>query len=104
MLINLAYVMADYLNQIRGNNDLSLKLLFFDGEEAFLHWNPLDSIYGARHLAQKWENEKFLSKIVCLRIEFYLKQFELKPFFLNLGYACPVGFIGRTRSDFFQFL
>lgn len=77
MLINLAIVMKDHLNQIRGNNDLSLKILFFDGEEAFLNWNPLDSIYGARHLAQKWENEGFLPKIVsyklcnrCARIKF----------------------------------
>lgn len=66
MLINLAIVLDGYLNQNRDNNDLSLKLLFFDGEEAFLHWNALDSIYGARHLAQKWENEGFLPKIVRL--------------------------------------
>lgn len=33
--------------------DLSLQLIFFDGEEAFLHWSPRDSLYGSRHLAQK---------------------------------------------------
>ncbi|CAO2604307.1 Glutaminyl-peptide cyclotransferase, partial [Lemmus lemmus] len=32
---------------------LSLQLIFFDGEEAFLHWSPRDSLYGSRHLAQK---------------------------------------------------
>lgn len=64
MLINLAVVLESYLNQNRGNNDLSLKFVFFDGEEAFLDWSPTDSIYGARHLAQKWENEGFLPKIV----------------------------------------
>lgn len=64
MLINLATVMDGYLNQIRGNSDVSLKLLFFDGEEAFLDWSRTDSIYGARHLAQKWEDEGFLPKIV----------------------------------------
>lgn len=78
MLINLANVLAGHLNQIRGNNDLSLKLLFFDGEEAFLHWNPLDSIYGARHLAQKWEAEGFLSKIVSCQILNYANLGELK--------------------------
>ncbi|XP_020022719.1 glutaminyl-peptide cyclotransferase [Castor canadensis] len=33
--------------------DLSLQLIFFDGEEAFLHWSPQDSLYGSRHLAMK---------------------------------------------------
>lgn len=74
MLINLATVLGDYFNQIRDNNDLSIKLLFFDGEEAFLNWGPKDSIYGARHLAQKWENEKFLPKIV--NFEIFIKMFE----------------------------
>lgn len=29
-------------------------MIFFDGEEAFKEWSATDSIYGARHLAQKW--------------------------------------------------
>jgi len=29
-------------------------LSFFDGEEAFHDWTETDSIYGARHLAEKW--------------------------------------------------
>lgn len=33
--------------------DLSLQLIFFDGEEAFQSWSPSDSLYGARHLASK---------------------------------------------------
>ncbi|XP_003416128.1 glutaminyl-peptide cyclotransferase isoform X1 [Loxodonta africana] len=33
--------------------DLSLQLIFFDGEEAFFHWSPQDSLYGSRHLASK---------------------------------------------------
>ncbi|KDR73552.1 hypothetical protein GALMADRAFT_71864 [Galerina marginata CBS 339.88] len=35
--------------------DTTLQLVFFDGEEAFVEWTDKDSIYGARHLAQKWE-------------------------------------------------
>ena len=34
--------------------DVSLQLVFFDGEEAFVEWTATDSIYGARHLAEKW--------------------------------------------------
>jgi len=35
--------------------DTSLQLIFFDGEEAFVHWTDTDSIYGARHLAAQME-------------------------------------------------
>ncbi|KAJ6490587.1 glutaminyl-peptide cyclotransferase-like protein [Mycena vitilis] len=35
-------------------SDTTLQLVFFDGEEAFVQWTPTDSIYGARHLAEKW--------------------------------------------------
>ncbi|KAG6909641.1 hypothetical protein DXG01_016423 [Tephrocybe rancida] len=34
--------------------DTTLQLVFFDGEEAFVSWTATDSIYGARHLADKW--------------------------------------------------
>ncbi|TFK42382.1 hypothetical protein BDQ12DRAFT_676112 [Crucibulum laeve] len=34
--------------------DTTLQLVFFDGEEAFHDWTDTDSIYGARHLAEKW--------------------------------------------------
>ncbi|OCH86894.1 hypothetical protein OBBRIDRAFT_782459 [Obba rivulosa] len=34
--------------------ETTLQLVFFDGEEAFKIWTATDSIYGARHLAQKW--------------------------------------------------
>ncbi|KAK4058670.1 hypothetical protein OIO90_000114 [Microbotryomycetes sp. JL221] len=33
----------------------TLQIVFFDGEEAFHDWTATDSIYGARHLATKWE-------------------------------------------------
>lgn len=42
----------------RSKHDVSLAFLFFDGEEAFKTWSATDSIYGARHLAKKWDNEK----------------------------------------------
>lgn len=49
-MINLAKVMQEQLNTIK-YNDVSLMLIFFDGEEAFEEWGPKDSIYGAKHLA-----------------------------------------------------
>ncbi|CAH1791958.1 unnamed protein product, partial [Owenia fusiformis] len=39
--------------------DVSLQLIFLDGEEAFVHWTSTDSVYGARYLAQKWHDEKY---------------------------------------------
>ncbi|PFH54175.1 hypothetical protein AMATHDRAFT_44713 [Amanita thiersii Skay4041] len=35
-------------------SETTLQLIFFDGEEAFENWTDIDSIYGARHLAEKW--------------------------------------------------
>ena len=32
--------------------NVTLQLIFFDGEEAFVEWNEHDSIYGAKHLAE----------------------------------------------------
>lgn len=66
MLINMAHVMSTYFNRIRSKSDVSIKIVFFDGEEAFVEWTATDSIYGARHLAQKWENESFLHRIDML--------------------------------------
>ncbi|XP_020835466.1 glutaminyl-peptide cyclotransferase-like protein isoform X1 [Phascolarctos cinereus] len=34
---------------------VTLQLLFLDGEEALKEWGPEDSLYGARHLAQRME-------------------------------------------------
>lgn len=55
-------------------------LLFLDGEEAFKRWGPKDSIYGARHLASKWDSQKYtygdetgisdLDKIVSIKNAF----------------------------------
>lgn len=64
MLIDLATVMAPLLEQNRDNDALSLQLLFIDGEEAFDQWSATDSLYGARHLAERWEREDVLKKIV----------------------------------------
>jgi len=33
-----------------------IQVLFLDGEEAFLSWTATDSIYGARALAEEWDN------------------------------------------------
>ncbi|CAG9862661.1 unnamed protein product [Phyllotreta striolata] len=63
MLLNLAKTLKNELKSLTSDYPLSLKLVFFDGEEAFEKWGPTDSIYGAKHLADKWERNRFKSKL-----------------------------------------
>ncbi|XP_059882790.1 glutaminyl-peptide cyclotransferase isoform X3 [Delphinus delphis] len=57
MILELARAVDKQLHSLKNISDskpdLSLQLIFFDGEEAFLHWSPQDSLYGSRHLASK---------------------------------------------------
>lgn len=68
IMINIAKTLQHLLNQHSNNvaSDIGLLLLFLDGEEAFVQWTSTDSIYGARHLAAKWEKEGFLNRIVSI--------------------------------------
>uniref|UniRef100_A0A8C3KXC1 Glutaminyl-peptide cyclotransferase n=1 Tax=Chrysolophus pictus TaxID=9089 RepID=A0A8C3KXC1_CHRPC len=40
-------------NAKEGDAEVTLQLLFLDGEEAFEEWSATDSLYGARHLAAR---------------------------------------------------
>lgn len=54
-LIYLASVLDTRLKeQKRKNAGITLQLVFFDGEEAFVRWSSQDSLYGSRHLAAAW--------------------------------------------------
>jgi hypothetical protein len=35
--------------------DITPQIIFFDGEEAYQQWTETDSLYGARHLADRWQ-------------------------------------------------
>jgi Zn-dependent M28 family amino/carboxypeptidase len=41
-------------------------IVFFDGEEAVGEWSDTDSVYGSKHLAERWHKEGFLPKIKAL--------------------------------------
>ena len=43
-------------------------LVWTDGEEAVKTWTDTDSVYGARHLAEKWEQDGTLKKIKALMV------------------------------------
>jgi Zn-dependent M28 family amino/carboxypeptidase len=40
-----------------------LYLAFFDGEEAFGEWSASDSLYGSKHLAERWGKDGTLKRI-----------------------------------------
>lgn len=59
-MINLAHTMKlDLDDHTATGNQVTLQFIFFDGEEAFKTWTDTDSIYGARHLASKWEQDQY---------------------------------------------
>ncbi|XP_074872646.1 glutaminyl-peptide cyclotransferase-like protein isoform X2 [Carettochelys insculpta] len=53
MLLELATALdAELLKAKEQGSEVTLQLLFLDGEEAFGEWSQMDSLYGARHLAK----------------------------------------------------
>ncbi|KAI9277311.1 hypothetical protein BDA99DRAFT_555210 [Phascolomyces articulosus] len=65
MLLEMAVALDDALKQSM-HDDTTLQMVFFDGEEAFVRWTEEDSIYGAKHLAEKWHQSGDLEKIDVL--------------------------------------
>jgi Zn-dependent M28 family amino/carboxypeptidase len=41
----------------------SVWVVWFDGEEAINKWSETDSVYGSRHLAEKWQGDGTLKRI-----------------------------------------
>jgi len=58
-------ILLEIANQLRGKkrDGYSVWLLWTDGEEAVKQWSEADSLYGTRHLAEKWQNDGTLKKI-----------------------------------------
>jgi glutaminyl-peptide cyclotransferase len=60
LLLELAHALA---NQPRVDD---VYVVFFDGEEALGEWTDTDSVYGSKHLAQRWHADGTLQKIKAL--------------------------------------
>jgi Zn-dependent M28 family amino/carboxypeptidase len=58
-------ILLELANHLRGRklDGYSVWLLWTDGEEAMVQWSATDSLYGTRHLAEKWEKDGTLKKI-----------------------------------------
>jgi glutaminyl-peptide cyclotransferase len=63
-------ILLEFANQLRGKkrDGYSVWLVWTDGEEAVRKWSDTDSVYGARHLAEKWEKDGTLKKIKALMV------------------------------------
>lgn len=48
------------LNRTGLRDDVTLQLVFFDGEEAYKYWSKSDSVYGSRDLAEQWSTSWLL--------------------------------------------
>jgi glutaminyl-peptide cyclotransferase len=61
-------ILLEFANQFRGKTreGYSVWLVWTDGEEAVRQWSDTDSVYGSRHLAEKWEKDGTLKKIKAL--------------------------------------
>ena len=83
------------LHYVLQADGVSLQFLFLDGEEAFKEWTATDSIYGARHLAAKWETDphphdaskQVLDGIVSYRYFFINNKFIT---YLNSEKTCQI--------------
>ena len=58
-------ILLELADQLRGKkrDGYSVWLVWTDGEEAIKQWTDTDSVYGTRHLAEKWQNDGTLKKI-----------------------------------------
>lgn len=58
-------LLLEFANQLRGKkrDGYSIWLLWTDAEEAVKQWSATDSLYGTRHLAQKWQEDGSAKKI-----------------------------------------
>jgi glutaminyl-peptide cyclotransferase len=61
-------ILLEFANHLRGKkrDGYSVWLVWTDGEEAMKQWSETDSLYGTRHLAEKWQKDGTLKKIKAL--------------------------------------
>jgi glutaminyl-peptide cyclotransferase len=106
-------ILLEYANQLRGDgagkkrDGYSVWLVWSDGEEAVKTWSDTDSLYGARHLAEKWEKDGTLKKIKALMVMDMIGDADLNidrntngtPWLLDLIYSAAER--GGYQSHFY---
>ncbi|MGB6385013.1 MAG: M28 family peptidase [Terriglobales bacterium] len=67
-------ILLEFANQLHSaqpgkkRDGYCIWLVWTDGEEAVKTWSDTDSLYGTRHLAEKWEQDGTLKKIKALMV------------------------------------
>ncbi len=58
-------LLLELAHHLRGRRreGYSVWLVWLDGEEAIREWSPTDSLYGSRHLAERWQKDGTLRKL-----------------------------------------
>jgi len=58
-------LLVELANQLRSarRSGYSVWLVWLDGEEAVRQWSETDSLYGSRHLAERWQNDGAIRQI-----------------------------------------
>ncbi|MBZ5703852.1 MAG: M28 family peptidase [Acidobacteriia bacterium] len=116
-------ILLEFANQLRGKkrDGYSVWLVWTDAEEAVKEWTATDSLYGSRHLAEKWEKDGTLKNIKAFLLEDMIGDADLNidqdtnstPWLESVVYqaATRLGyqshFFGRTISvedDHFPFV
>ncbi len=106
-------ILLEYANQLRGGgagkkrDGYSVWLVWTDGEEAVRQWSNTDSVYGARHLAEKWEKDGTLKQVKALMVMDMIGDADLDivrdtkgaPWLLDLIYAAAER--GGYQSHFY---
>jgi glutaminyl-peptide cyclotransferase len=102
-------ILLEYANQLRGKkrDGYSVWLVWTDGEEAVRKWSDTDSVYGTRHIAEKWEKDGTLKKIKALLVMDMIADADLNverntngaPWLLDLIYAAAQR--GGYQSHFY---
>lgn len=104
ILMHVARTLDQYLTQMHDEMnalgeggtvpmDMGVQILLLDGEEAFKQWTETDSLYGARSLAELWENS------VHPAMSFYRNPLDQISMFVLLDL---LGSANPTVPSFFQ--
>ena len=107
-------ILLEFANQLRTRppnkkrDGYSVWLVWTDGEEAVKTWSDTDSLYGTRHLTEKWEKDGTLKKIKALMVMDMIADADLNiirvtngaPWLLDLIYAAAVR--GGYQSHFYD--
>ncbi|KAH9423203.1 hypothetical protein DERP_003480 [Dermatophagoides pteronyssinus] len=84
------------------NDDITLQVIMFDGEEAFQRWTNDDSLYGSRHLAARLNSLSSRSNLCPRNVETELDRIQVLILLDLIGEASPrfCSYYSKTQKMF----